>query len=109
MKFKIRSFATRMCLYVITFTIVVFLAVMTILYTSGRTEITNNAVQHTHDLLQNMATQINGLLVNVEATMQNSVWMIEESLPNPDSMYRIASAIAKDNNNIIGCGIAFEP
>lgn len=108
-KLRITSFVARLNIYVISFTVIIFLIVMTIFYTISRKEITEHAVQRTHGLLLNMATQIDGLLMTVETTMRQSTWMIEEDLSNPDSLYRIVSAVVKNNNMIVGSGIAFEP
>lgn len=103
------SFATRMSIYVLSFTLIVFTAVMMLFYGYSRNKITDYAVEHTHGRLQNMATQIGSLLLTVETTMNQSAWMVEESLNNPDSLRRVISAIVKNNDLIVGSGIAFEP
>lgn len=108
-KLHFTSFVTRLSIYIISFTVIVFAVVMIIFYTYSRKQITDHAVQHTHDLLMNRATQINDLLMTVEITTRHSTWVIEENLSNPDSLYRIVSAVAKDNDLIVGSGIAFEP
>lgn len=109
MKLQIKSFATRLSIYIISFIIIVFSVIMAVFYTYSRDKITEHAVQHTHGLLKNMATQIDGLLMTIETTMHSSKWVIEENLSNPDSLYRIVAAVVRDNDLIVGSGIAFEP
>lgn len=109
MKPQITSFATRLSIYIISFTGIVFLSVMVIFYKYSRDKITEHTIQYTHGLLTNMATRVDGLLMTVETTMQQSAWMIDENLHTPDSLYRVISAVVRNNNLIVGCGIAFEP
>lgn len=109
MKLQFKSFATRLSIYIISFTIIVFLGVMVIFYSYNRKEVTEHSVQYTHGLLRNMATQIHGVLMTVEATMRHSEWMIEENISNPDSLRRIVTAVVRNNDLIVGSGIAFNP
>lgn len=108
-KLSFKSFAGRLSLYTISFAIIIFTTVMVLFYTYSREKITDHAIQHTHGLLKNMATQINSSLLTVETTMNQSVWMIEDHLTEPDSLFRIVSAVARNNSFIIGSAIAFEP
>lgn len=108
-KLQIKSFATRLSIYLISFTVIVFFAVMGVLYKHNSDEITHYAMQHTHDLLQNMATQVDGLLKSVEEPMTYSEWTAKARLSNPDSLYRVLEAIVINNDLVVGSGIAFEP
>lgn len=107
--FFLKSFATRLSIYVLSFTLAIFVAVMFLFYTYSRDKITGYAIEHTHGLLSNMATQISGQLLTVETTMNQSAWMLEEDLNNPDSLHRIITAVVRNNDLIVGSGVAFVP
>ena len=104
-----KSFATRMCLYVISFTTLVFAIVIWLFYTHSRSAITEHAIDHTHDELKTMSSQISGLLKTVETSLEQSVWLIEDNLDRPDSLFRVVEAVVTNNDLIVGSGIAFEP
>lgn len=109
MKFRFKSFASRLSAYTISFTIIIFTLIMIIFYAYSSRKIMNNALNYTNSLLDNMANKINNQLTTVEAVINNSAWTIEESLSNPDSLIRIVRTIVQNNENIIGSSIAFEP
>ena len=108
-KLQFKSFATRMSLYVLSFTLVVFTVIMGLFYAYSRDKVTEYAVNYTHEQLQNMTARISSLLLTVETTLNHSVWMIEENLANPDSLRRVITAVAKNNDLILSSGIAFVP
>lgn len=109
LRLHIKSFATRMCLYVISFTTLVFAIVFWLFYTHSRSMAIEHAIDHTHGELRTMSSQISSLLKTVETSLDQSVWMIEDNLDKPDSLYRIVEAVVVNNDLIIGSGIAFEP
>ena len=107
--FQFQSFATRMSIYVLSFTLVIFIATMGLFYSYLREKITEHAIERTHERLQNITNQIHNLLFTVETSMKQSVRMIEESSSNPDSLFRIITSIVENNDLIVGSGIAFKP
>lgn len=104
-----KSFATKLSICVLSFTLIIFTTVMALFYFNIREKITDYTIERTHGLLNNMATQIGGQLFTVETTMIQSTWMLEENLKNPDSLRNIITTIVKNNNLIVGSGIAFIP
>lgn len=107
--FLFQSFATRLSIYVLSFTLIIFVTIMSLFYSYSRDKITDHAMAYTHALLSNMATKISGQLLSVETTMNQSVWMLEENLNHPDSLQRIITAVVRNNDLIVGSGIAFIP
>lgn len=103
------SFATKLSIYVLSFTLVVFTCIMVMFYNYSRKQITEDAIDHAHGLLRNTATQISGELQIVEATLEQSVWIVEKNLSTPDSLKDVLTAIVKNNSLIVGSGIAFVP
>lgn len=105
----LNSFATRLSIYVLSFTFIVFTIVMVSYYSVSERKLTEYAIEYTHGQLKTVATQINGLLQNVETALNQSTWIIEKDLSHPDSLYRIISSIVANEELIVGSGIAFEP
>lgn len=103
------SFATKLSIYVLSFTLIVFVCIMVLFYNNSRRQITEDAVEHAHGLLNNTATQISGELQIVEATLKQSIWIVEKNLNTPDSLRDVLTAIVKNNSLIVGSGIAFVP
>ena len=60
------SFATKLSIYVLSFTLIVFVCIMMLFYNYSRKQITEDAIDHAHGLLRNTATQISGELQIVE-------------------------------------------
>lgn len=103
------SFATKLSIYVLSFTLIFFTCIMVLFYNSSRKQITEDAIEHAHGLLRNTATQISGELQLVETTLKQSVWIVEKNLSAPDSLKDVLTAIVKNNSLIVGSGIAFAP
>lgn len=104
-----RSFATRLSIYVLSFTLIVFATIMGLFYKYSHEKVTNYAIEHTHGLLNNIATEITGQLRSVETTINQSVWVLERNINQPDSLHNVITAIIKNNPLIVGSGIAFVP
>lgn len=103
------SFATKLSIYVLSFTLVVFTSVMALFYYYSREKITDDAIEHAHGALTNIATQISSELRIVESTLKQSTWIIEKNLSQPDSLRNIIMPIVSGNNLVVGSGIAFVP
>lgn len=103
------SFATKLSIYVLSFTLVVFTSVMALFYYYSREKITDDAIEHAHGALTNIATQISGELRIVESTLKQSTWIVEKNLSHPDSLRNIIMPIVSGNNLVVGSGIAFVP
>ncbi|WP_455667300.1 SpoIIE family protein phosphatase [Phocaeicola sp.] len=103
------SFATRLSIYVLSFTLIVFTVVMVSYYSYSEKKLTEYAVDYTHGQLTTVATQINSLLQRVETTLTQSTWIVEKELAQPDSLCHIISSIVENEELIVGSGIAFEP
>ena len=103
------SFATRLSIYVLSFTLFVFITIMILFYNLSREKVTNYAIKYTHGLLSNIATQISSQVMSVETTVNQSIWMVENNLNHPDSLHQIISSAVRNNPLIVGSGIAFIP
>ena len=66
-----RSFATRLSIYVLSFTLIIFATIMALFYYYSHQKVTDFAIERTHGLLSNIATEISGQLLSVETTIAN--------------------------------------
>lgn len=103
------SFATKLSIYVLSFTLAVFVCIMALFYNYSQRKITDDAIELAHGSLQHLATQISGELQRVEAAVRQSVWIVEKNLDKPDSLRYIISSVVNSNELIVGSGIAFVP
>lgn len=104
-----KSFATKLSICILSFTLIIFTAIMVFFYTYSRERTTEYAIKQTHGLLSNMATKISSQLMTVETTLTQSIWMLEDNLNNPDSLRHIITSVVENNDLIVGSGIAFKP
>ncbi len=109
MKFRIKFFATRLSLYTIIFTIIIFSVIMITFYIANRRTIIKNAIENTHSLLYTMAVKIDDKLNMAEIALINCEWMVKENINQPDSLYKIIKSLVINNEVITGSAIAFEP
>ena len=56
------SFATRLSIYVFSFTLIVFATIMALFYNYNHEKVTSYAIERTHGLLSNIATEISSQL-----------------------------------------------
>lgn len=78
-----RSFATRLSIYVLSFTLIIFATIMALFYYYSHQKVTDFAIERTHGLLSNIATEISGQLLSVETTIEQSVWILEKKHRSP--------------------------
>lgn len=107
---KIRfSFSTRLSLYIICITAVLFIIAMQIIGGFSKRTIMEDTKKNATSMVKIVISDIETILANVEAAVQNSVWVAEEHKDDPDYLYKITEALVRDNPNIIGSTIAFQP
>lgn len=104
-----RSFATRLSVYVLSFILIVIAVIMGLFYKYSHEKVTNFAIERTHGLLSNITTEITSQLRSVETTINQSVWVLEKNINQPDSLHNVITSIIKNNPLIVGSGIAFVP
>ena len=78
-------------------------------YWFAREGLREEVVHRAQSELKVKSLTIQNATVAVETAMQNMVWTVETDLQYPDSMYSIIRRILDHNENIVGCGVMFEP
>src|SRR5574344_1968538 len=97
-KMKIsNSFSTRLSLWITLFTVVIFVAAVTVLY--GYTEhiIRKEAVGRCNSELSKTTQKIDNILNTVEVTMNNMVWIVNKHKDDPDYMPTLTKRILENN------------
>ena len=104
-----KSFPAKLSLYVISVITILSFVLVGVFYHYS----TETLSQEAEDKIESMAAQANlrvsALLSKVEKIPENLGWMIVEYVKEPDSLFSITRRIVKDNPEIFGCVIAFEP
>ena len=59
--------------------------------------------------LQVKNLEIQKVMVAVETAMSNTVWVVENSLDEPDSLYGVLRRMVEQNQTIVGAGLMFTP
>lgn len=87
MKIRFKSFASRLSIYTLTIVIVIFTVVIAIIYSYNRDEVTKRAIESTHGLLKNMATQIRNTLFVSNALLISTCVLTKGSNPTLEATY----------------------
>ncbi|MBO7593158.1 MAG: HAMP domain-containing protein [Bacteroidaceae bacterium] len=104
-----RTLSARISLWVllsVTFLLVVALVVM---FRYSHNAIEKESLAKAEQLLTKKVLTIENLLHRVEVATTNMRWNVENHLDDPDAMVGYAMQMVKNNPDIIGCAISFEP
>lgn len=103
------SFSRRLNIIVAALASIVFLAAVGFLFLQSREAVRREAMEHASQLLNNTALRVNTILDRVEVATDNTDWLVLRHLDTPDSVYAYAKSILRNNPELNGCSIAFEP
>ena len=104
-----RNIASRLSLYVILLTaglMLVVTALAAFFTTSRAAREANDKVQ---TALDNAVLEIERVITEVERAVDNVDWMVQRNLNDEEFLYDVTRELVKDNPNIIGSAVAFEP
>ena len=104
-----RSLATRLSLWVLLFTAVIFVAMFSIIFTETRRVVRNEAWGKATQMLAGTVLRIDNTLEKVEVASNNMLRVIEANLDKPDMMYDLSAQVLRSNPILTGCSISFEP
>ena len=103
------SLSTRLSLWIVIFAALIFLIAMGFMFYESREAIRKEAINHATQILDNTAERVNTILTKVEVATNNTDWLAARHLDAPDSMFVYTKRILKNNPDLNGCSIAFEP
>ena len=104
-----KSFSAKLSFYVISFITVLSAILFGIFYHYSTKTLAKEAEDKIETMAEVANLKVSALLSKVEKIPDNLGWMIVAYVKNPDSLFAITRRIVKENEEIFGCAIAFEP
>ena len=104
-----RSFSARLSFFILLCATLVFAVVFGIFYLFSSRTMEQNAQTASENMLQIINLQIESALRRIEAVPDNLNWTIVNEQIVPDSLYGITRNVLRNNPDIYGSAIAFEP
>jgi sigma-B regulation protein RsbU (phosphoserine phosphatase) len=103
------SFSRRLNIIVAALASIVFIAAVGFLFIQSREAVKDEAMDRASQILNNTVLRVNSILERVEVATNNTDWLVLRHLETPDSMYVYAKSILRNNPELNGCSISFEP
>ncbi len=104
-----QSLSTRLSLWIVLFATFIFVAALSYLFYESRRAVYEEAMNRATQVLDNTVLRVTNILDHVEVAADNTEWLIKRHLDAPDSMFVYSHNILKNNPDLNGCSIAFEP
>ncbi len=104
-----QSFSARLSFFILLFTAAIFVVAFSIFYHFSGSTIERDARTEAENTLQIINLRIEKVLRRVEAVPDNLNWVVASGRIVPDSMYNVTRNVVKNNPDIYGSAIAFEP
>ena len=104
-----RNIASRLSLYVILLTAGLMLVVTALAAYITTSRAAREANEKVQTALDNAMLEIERVITEVERAVDNVDWMVQRNLDDEAFLYDVTRELVKDNPNIIGSAVAFEP
>lgn len=104
-----RSISTRLSIFIIIFTGILFVSSSFALYFFSKELIRKEAFTNADILLDNINNETNAFFLMVSLSVDNTSWVVSENTSNIDSLYAITNHILSNSSTIKGSTIALEP
>ena len=103
------SISGRLMVRVLIVSAIIFALTFTLFLSMAANKMRDEAASHDQSELSNTIDQIDAVLHAVEIAVENTAWVVPNSLGSPDSLYAITERLLRNNEFIYGSAIAFEP
>ena len=107
-RLKARS-VERINFAVVAVTATLFLAIAVFVAFSTSKMMENEARSTVENVVKATVGRIDRQMASVESAVENSAWIVEERISDPDYMFRITGELVQNNPFIVGSTVAFEP
>ena len=107
-RLKARS-VKRINFAVVAVTATLFLAIAVFVAFSTSKMMENEARSTVENVVKATVGRIDRQMASVESAVENSAWIVEERISEPDYMFRITGELVQNNPFIVGSTVAFEP
>lgn len=104
-----KRFSAHLSVWVLASVIILYVATFAVIFIYTHRAIEKESLAKAEQMLNGTVLRIDNLLHQVEVSGTNMLWNIEHHLDDPDAMTAYTQEIVKNNRNIVGCAIAFEP
>ena len=104
-----KSFSARLSIWVVLFTAMVFMSVVTYIVSISRRTVRQEAIQMAGQVLENTELRLDSIIEDVQAIADNLEWLIYRHLDSPESMLEYSRSAVQGNMFLTGCSISFEP
>ena len=104
-----KSLASRIVLYVLSFCVFLFVVSLSLFHVFAKSSIEEMTTENAKILTQNTVCRTEQVLLTTEKILDNYKWFFEKNELDPDSILFYSQLIVKNNPEILGCAIAFEP
>jgi len=99
----------RLSLWVLLSVTLLIVAVLFIMFRFSHMVIEKESLAKAEETLHGTTLCIDNMLYGVEVATTNMRWNVEHHLDNPNAMTFYTRELVRNNPNIVGCVIAFEP
>ena len=103
------SLSIRLSLWIVLLATIIFLGSLSYMFSVSRKAVRQEAIDHASQTLENTVLRVSNILDRVEVATNNTDWLTMRHLNTPDSMFAYSRNILKNNPDLYGCSIAFEP
>lgn len=101
------SFASRLTLYILTLTTLIFLSIVVVFHRYSRLREERQAVNYTSVLQEKLIQRVDFELEEVESTVKSEVYRVRHVKDNPDNIMPIVRSMVRSDSLIMGGSIAF--
>lgn len=103
------SLSYRLSFWVVLIAAAIFLAAFSLMFAETRELVREEAWEKATKTLDGTVLYIDNTLHKVEVASDNMVRVIEQHLDEPDRMFDLSRQVLKNNPELTGCSISFEP
>ncbi len=103
------SFAAKLNVYILSFLIALFIAGFGTFYHIASQYIEKQTYQKISTQADEINFRVSRLMETIEKIPENLGWLLPTYVNHPDSIFNITRQVVKNNDEIFGCAIAFEP
>ena len=103
------SFAAKLNVYILSFLIALFIAGFGTFYHISSQYIEKQTYQKISTQADEINFRVSRLMETIEKIPENLGWLLPTYVNHPDSIFNITRQVVKNNDEIFGCAIAFEP
>ncbi len=99
----------RMGAWVLLGVALLFVAALSVMFRYSHQAVEKESLEKARQMLDGTVLYIDNVMHEVEVASINMCWNVEHHVDEPDKMANYCLQFLKDNPNVIGCEIAFEP